>query len=75
MNRLQKGVVGSPAWGTNLSCDLMVVQELGNVWPGWRGVGKGICTPNRFLSPLWGKQLLKILHRILGGRNRLPYLA
>lgn len=31
--------------------DFMVVQELGNIWPGWRGLGKGVFTPNRFLSP------------------------
>lgn len=58
MNKLQKGVAGSPAWGINLPCDFMVVYELGNVWPGWRGLGKGICTPNRFLSPPRGKQVL-----------------
>lgn len=74
MNRLQKGVAQSPAlrWGVggmNVPRDFVVVQELGNTWPGWRDLGKGVCTPNRFLSPPWGKQLLKVLHNILGGRN------
>ena len=57
MNRLQKRVAGSPARGLNLACDFMVVQELGNVWPGWRVLGKGIYAPSRFLSPPWGKQV------------------
>lgn len=41
--------------GDEHPCDIMVVQELGNVWPGWRGLGKGSFTPNRFLSPPWGE--------------------
>lgn len=53
--RVQKGVAASPAWGMSHPCDFMVVQELGNIWPGWRGLGKGVFTPNRFLSPPWGK--------------------
>lgn len=55
MNKLQKGVARSPAWRMNLPCDSMVVQELCNVWSGWRGLGKGICTFNRCLYPV-GKQ-------------------
>lgn len=53
--RVQKGVAASPARGMSHPCDFMVVQELGNIWPGWRGLGKGVFTPNRFLSPPWGK--------------------
>lgn len=58
-------------------CDLMVVQELGNTWPGWRGLGKGgICTP--YIDPYLshgGKQVLEVLHSIFEGKDGLHDLT
>lgn len=70
---VQKGVAKTPAWGMCLACDFMVVQELGNVGPGWRGLGKAfvlLIDPNLIHGE---KQVLKDLRTILGGRNRWPY--
>lgn len=72
MNRLSKGVMGSPAWRTNLPRDLMVVQELGNIWPGWRGLGKGTYTPNRLLSPPGRKTSIRSSAQLL---RRRAYVA
>lgn len=59
----------------SLPCDFEVVQELGNIWPGWGGLGIGVGTPDRSLSPLWGKTSIKRSARYLRRKKLIVLLA